>query len=263
MISKAYSWVGHKRLAAYRAMFFRMAGVAVFILVWWAVAASGVTQLVPSPKETVTSLIVNLYAGELAHDFFSTVYRTLYAFFIALVLGVPLGVLLGSNLTVYRSSEALIDFFRSTPATALFPLSLVIFGIGDVASIAVAAFAAWLVIVFNSASGVLQSKETRKNAAKVMGASKTRLLRDVLFLDSLPQTFVGLRVAISLCLVVIVVAEMFIGAINGIGKRIVDAQIIYDLPLMYAAILLGGILGYALNMVFILVEKRVIHWQGK
>ena len=96
-----------------------------------------------------------------------------------------------------------------------------------------------------------------------MGAKGWVLLKDVLFFDAMAQIFIGLRVAVSLSLVVIVVAEMFIGARDGIGKQIIDAQITYELPLMYGAIMMSGLMGYLLNYVLIFVERRFVHWSGK
>jgi NitT/TauT family transport system permease protein len=84
-----------------------------------------------------------------------------------------------------------------------------------------------------------------------------------LLLESLPQTFIGLRSGISIALVIVIVAEMFIGTEQGLGKRIIDAQQILNVQDMYASILLTGLLGYSLNMLFLAVEKRLIHWSGK
>lgn len=240
-------------------------GIIVFLGIWSALASmpSITSGLLPTPWASAIAIINGIESGSILDDLGSTLYRTIYAFIIATVLGVPLGVILGSMPSVYRASEILIDFFRSTPATAMFPLFLVIFGIGDFSSIAVAAFASWLVILVNSSYGVMQSREVRRNAARVMGATGWRLLRDVLFFDSMAQTFIGLRMAISMSLVVIVVAEMFIGANNGIGKQIIDAQVIYDLPLMYGAILLSGLMGYLLNALIVFIERRFVHWSGK
>ena len=81
-----------------------------------------------------------------------------------------------------------------------------------------------------------------------MGASSLRIFRDVIFFETLPQTFVGLRTAVSLALVVIIVAEMFIGATDGMGHRIIDAQISYSLTDMYGSILIAGAMGYGLNL---------------
>jgi ABC-type nitrate/sulfonate/bicarbonate transport system permease component len=145
----------------------------------------------------------------------------------------------------------------------MFPLFLLIFGIGETSKIAVAAFSAWLVIVFNTAYGVMNARQTRILAARVMGASSGQIFRHVMFFESLPQTFVGLRVGISMGLVVIIVAEMFIGSSNGMGRRIIDAQQVYDLQQMYASILATGILGYGMNVFFLAIEKLFVKWAGK
>lgn len=89
------------------------------------------------------------------------------------------------------------------------------------------------------------------------------MFRDVLFFESLPQTFVGLRMAVSLALVVIIVAEMFIGSMDGMGHRIIDAQQVFDLQQMYASILMTGGVGYGFNLLFIALEKWVVHWAGR
>jgi NitT/TauT family transport system permease protein len=96
-----------------------------------------------------------------------------------------------------------------------------------------------------------------------MGASRGRIFRDVMFFESLPQTCVGLRLGVSYALVVIIVAEMFIGSANGMGRRIIDAQQIFDLRQMYASIIATGCLGYGLNVVFLWLERRFVYWSGK
>ncbi len=140
-------------------------------------------------------------------DFLQTLLRVTYAFAIAAALGVPVGIVLGANESIYRSLEFVIDFFRSTPATAMFPLFLLLFGLGEFSKISVAAFAAWLVIVFNVAYGVMNARQTRILAARSMGAGTLRIFKDVIFFETLPQTFVGLRTAVSVALVVIIVAR--------------------------------------------------------
>lgn len=145
----------------------------------------------------------------------------------------------------------------------MFPLFLLIFGIGETSKIAVAAFAAWLVILFNVAYGVMNARQTRILAARVMGASDAQIFRQVLFFESLPQTFVGLRVGVSMALVVIIVAEMFIGSSNGMGRRIIDAQQVFDLKQMYASIIVTGVLGYSFNLLFIGIERYFVRWSGK
>lgn len=239
-------------------------GPLLLIGLWWVAFKFALVNkdLLPSPFDTLRDTTTNLLSGNMTQDIWRTLYRVSYSIVIAVVAGVPVGIILGAKAAVYRSVEFLIDFFRSTPATAMFPLFLLLFGLGDIAKIAVASFAAWLVIVFNVAYGVMNARQTRILAARSMGASSLRIFGDVIFFETLTQTFIGLRNAVSLALVVIIVAEMFIGATDGMGHRIIDAQISYSLTDMYGSILIAGAMGYLLNLMLLFVERSVIHWSG-
>jgi ABC-type nitrate/sulfonate/bicarbonate transport system permease component len=240
-------------------------GPVLLFIAWDFVVRFGFIKqiLLPAPADTVVTLVSGLLGGPLLIDFAVTVKRTLQAFAIAAVVGVPLGVVLGSNEKAYRSVEFLIDFFRSTPSSALIPLFLLVFGVSDINKVAIAAFGALLIVVFNSAYGVINARKQRVMAAKVMGASRWQIFKDVLVWESLQPTFVGLRSAVSMALVIVIVAEMFIGSENGLGHRIIDAQQVLNVKSMYAAILAAGALGYALNVLFLLAERRVVHWSGR
>ena len=240
-------------------------GPIVFLLIWAIVSKFHFVDsfFLPNPWITFSALFGLLFNGVLSKDIFITLERVAAAFFIAGVVGIPLGLFLGSSEKIYRSVEFLMDFFRSTPATAIFPLFLLIFGVADASKIAVAAFSAFIIITFNTAYGVLGSKKSRLLVAKIMGDSRWGRLRHVLFWESLPQTFIGLRQAVSLSLVIVVVTEMFIGTTVGIGRKIIDFQITYNVPQMYATIIIAGILGYMLNLGFLLLERRVLHWTTK
>ena len=240
-------------------------GPVVLFIVWDLAVRLGFIKaiLLPMPADTVAALLTGLAGGPLLGDFAVTVWRTVQAFLIAAFVGVPLGVLLGSNEKAYRSVEFLIDFFRSTPSSALIPLFLMIFGVSDVNKVAIAAFGALLIVVFNSAYGVMNARKQRVMAAKVMGASRWQIFRDVLVWESLQPTFVGLRSAVSMALVIVIVAEMFIGSDNGLGHRIIDAQQVLNVKSMYAAILAAGALGYGLNVLFLIAERKIVHWSGR
>ena len=248
-----------------RDSFLPLLGVVGLIAAWYLAVWVRLVDpvLLPSPQASFAALVKGMSGGKLAVDFLKTVERTFYAITIAAVIAIPLGIALGANEKLYRSVEFVIDFFRSTPASAMFPLFLVIFGVGNWTKILVAAFGAALVILFNVAYGVMNARKTRLLAAKVMGASPVRVLTDVMLLESLPQTFVGLRNGVSLALVIVVVAEMFIGSTDGLGQRVFEAQQLFDMPDMYAAIFAAGALGYGLNLLFLLIEKRFVHWSGK
>ena len=238
----------------------------LLLLALWQLAISAhwvKAVLLPPPGETLAHLGSVLTSGAILPDLWATVYRTLTSFGIAVAIGVPLGVALGASEGAYRSVEFLIDFFRSTPSSALIPLFLLIFGITDVNKIAIASFGALLIVLFNSAYGVMNAKKTRVMAAQIMGVSRWHVFKDVLLMESLAQTFVGLRSAVSMALVIVIVAEMFIGSETGLGHRIIDAQQVFNVKEMYCSILVTGALGYLLNLGFLLAEKRLIHWSGK
>ena len=240
-------------------------GPVVLFLLWDLVVRTGFIKpiLLPPPLDALGTLLSGLAGGPLLKDFLVTVARTLQAFLIAAVAGMPLGVLLGSNEKAYRSVEFLIDVFRSTPSSALIPLFLMIFGVSDINKVAIAAFGAFLIVVFNSAYGVINARKQRVMAARVMGASRWQVFRDVLVWESLQPSFVGLRSAVSMALVIVIVAEMFIGADSGLGNRIINSQQVMNVRDMYASILAAGALGYALNILFLLAERRIVHWSGR
>lgn len=240
-------------------------GALGFIFLWWLVAFVQVIDpvLFPSPQASAKAIWAGIFQGNLLADVRVTVTRTLLSFIIATLICVPFGLVLGSSVKLYRSLEFVIDFFRSTPASALFPLFLVILGVGESTKIAVAAFGAGLLILFNTAYGVMNARKVRQAAAVVMGASKTRVLVGVTLLESLPQTFIGMRSGVSFALVIVIVAEMFIGSTDGLGQRVINAQMIFNMPEMYATIFSAGVLGYGLNLFFILIERHFVHWGGK
>lgn len=245
--------------------FLPLVGPLLLFIIWDLVVRFGLIKviLLPTPIDTLITLATGLAGGELLKDFGVTVMRTLQAFVLAAVVGMPLGILLGSNERAYRSVEFLIDFFRSTPSSALIPLFLLVFGVSDINKVAIAAFGAFLIVIFNSAYGVINARKQRVMAARVMGASRWQIFRDVLVWESLQPSFVGLRSAVSMALVIVIVAEMFIGSDNGLGHHIIDAQQVLNVKSMYAAILAAGALGYALNVLFLVIERRIVHWSGR
>lgn len=218
-----------------------------------------------SPLFLASPYDVLVHMGDitLANDIVHTLYRVLIGFGIAAVIGVPLGLLMGYSSKIYNALEFTVEFFRGIPTTALFPLFLLIFGIGDEAKFAVTAWGAGLVILINSMYGVHLGKELRVRVAKTMKVSGFDLFKKVIFPEALPQIFSGFRVAVSLSLIIVIVTEMFIGTDVGLGKRIIDAQLVYQTADMYAAILITGLIGFILNKLMMLVENKIVHWKGK
>lgn len=242
--------------------FYRLMGVAILLAVWAAVAASGWFSpiLVPSPLSVVREGAKLVSDLPIWQDLGRTAYRALFAFAVAALVGVPLGIAMGSITAVYQAFEFLVDFFRSIPPLALFPLFLLAFGIGEASKIAVPIYGATLVVIVASAYGVVTVSPLRRTVGRVFGLDRLQVLTKIVLPEALPHVIAGLRTALSLSLVLTVVVEMLIGSGSGIGKRIYDYQLVFETANMYVAILMTGIFGFGLNKIMVLIERRVLHW---
>ena len=115
-------------------------------------------------------------------------------------------------------------------------------------------------VLINTIYGVNNSDKDRIKYAEMEGASPFLIYKEVLLPSILPSTFGGLRIALSLSLIIIIVSEMFVGTYQGIGQKIMDYHLTYKIPQMYSSILITGMLGYLINILFLKFEKRIVHW---
>ena len=241
------------------------AAPAAVLLLWLVISKSGTVDRIflSDPWSVLVALVDGLRDGVLIGDLFATVLRSLAGFLLATVVGVPLGLLIGRRPSVAQALQPTIDFFRSVPATALFPMFLFVFGIGDVAKVAVAVYGCALIVLVNASYGAIQVRETRVRAARIMGANDQSIFWKIVVPEALPSIFAGLRIALSLAFVLVVVTEMFIGTTVGLGYEIINSQQLYRIPEMYAAIVLAGVVGYLGNRALIAIERRLLHWVGR
>jgi len=137
---------------------------------------------------------------------------------------------------------------------------MLFFGIGNTAKILLGAWIATLTIIINTSYGVKHANKAYLKLAKVYKTSKRYTFLHIIFPGALANIFLGLRVGVSLVLIVEIVTEMFIGSVNGLGYAILNAQLMYNIPEMYALIMITGVLGYLLNKLFLALERRTIHW---
>lgn len=235
------------------------------LLLWSAAAGTGFVDplFLPTPWKVVYSLAIGFADGNLLLDLGATIWRSLVGFALAAFFGVPLGLLIGRIPILARATQPTIDFFRSIPATALFPLFLFAFGLGDAAKIAIAIYACSLIVLVNTAYGAIQVKTTRLRCAEVMGATHWDTFWSIVVPESAPGIFAGLRVSLSMSFVLIIVTEMFIGTTVGLGYYIMNSQMVYRIPDMYAGIVLAGIVGYLGNHALLSIERRILHWVGR
>jgi ABC-type nitrate/sulfonate/bicarbonate transport system permease component len=166
---------------------------------------------------------------------------------------------MGSSRRVRQALEPLVELLRATPAIALVPALIVILGVGDRMRIAVIAFGVVFPVLVNSMDGVRAAPPELHETASLLRLGRAERILRVDLPAALPSIFAGLRVAGSIGLVMVVVSE-FVGGGDGIGHWILVEQQQFDIPAMYAGILFLGLLGFVLNGVFVLVERRALSW---
>lgn len=251
-------------LAEYR-LGFAFVGPVALLIVWQVAHSSRLLDptLLPSPASALGQMIRLVFGGSVLGDLWMTFLRTAGGFALAAIVGIALGLAMGAYRPVYYSAVTVVDFFRSVPVTALYPLFVLLLGISHASKIGMVFTACVFVIALNSAYGVLRSNPIRLQMASLYGASRLQMFRWVVFHDALPHTMVGLRVAISYALIVEVLCEMFMGSQLGLGQRIMEAYTTYAIDQMYALILITGLCGFGLNRLFVVLEKLVVPWSGR
>jgi len=246
----------------------RLDGVGLLIgiiALWQAVVSFGILSglFIASPLEIVSRLAELFLKGIIWQDIAGTGWRTLVAFAFSACLGTVLGISSGYFKKARHSTEPIIDFLRSMPPIALLPLFIFALGIGDWAKIGVSAFMGTMIVTVAAMQGTKQVKKARLLLARKLGLRGRKLFTQFLLPETLPAIFPGYRLAASLCLILTIMAEMFLGGEFGLGKRLVDAQMLYRVPELYALIIIAGILGYSVNLVLLLLETKTVHWKGK
>ena len=238
--------------------------VCGLLAIWAGVSALNLVDkiILPSPWAVVQAIPGMILEDGLIKDTARTLLRVTTALVIACGLGIPLGLFCGYKKGLYQIFEGPLHALRSIPATALFPLLLIVIGVGESSIITLAAYPSVLVIMVNTVTGASFANKRRLHQAKVLGVRGFALIREVLFFEALPNIFDGVRTAVSYALVLVVAVEMFIGVGNaGLGRRIYDYQSAYQIPETYAAIIVTGVVGIILNLLLSTVERFSLRWK--
>lgn len=241
-------------------------GAALVVLVWELAHRAGLLphSLVPTPAATWTHLTELFTAkGGVWVDLKESCLRMALGFVPAALAGTVLGLLLGTFRPLERLSSLVLDFVRSTPITATYPLWIVFCGLGNLSKSAMVFAATVPTVILATIYGVQTSSPVRAEMAKLFKGSPWQVFWRVRFFDALPHMIVGLRVALSYALIVSIVVELFMGTQRGLGQRVFEAYQAYQMADLFALVLLIGILGWTLNRVFVMTEKRFFHWSGK
>lgn len=231
----------------------------VLVAAWW-LGSSGSTSLYfPALSDSLSSLWHVWLTADLRPDVVPSLEHFALGLLIAVAVGVLGGLVLGAAPGVADAFAPVLDFLRAIPGVALLPAALLLLGIGPAMQVSVIAYGTVWPILLNTADGVRSLDPLVCDVARSYRIGwATRLLRIVIPAAS-PQIVAGIRTALSIGITVIVFSEM-VGSAGGIGYEILQAQQSYQIPQMWAGIILLGILGYLLNLAFRLFERLVLRW---
>ena len=238
---------------------------SLLIAIWAILSHTGVVSefFLATPIETVRALCRLFTTGEIFSDLAFTVGRILAGLIIGSIVGMLTGCVIALSPRLWQHLEGTLDFFRSLPAFALFPFFILVFGPGDGAKIATTAWFVAFIMLVSSAYAIRDTSTTRLNAARALGATPFQTFLHVTLPHGIPQLALGLRTSLAFGPIVVIATEMFSGTRHGLGDRIYEARLVYEVPEMYATLFIAGLLGYALNKSFILLSNRTVHWAGK
>jgi ABC-type nitrate/sulfonate/bicarbonate transport system permease component len=216
--------------------------------------------VLPAPWNVARALPAML-RERLLSDVGLTLGRVLLALLFACLFGIPIGLYLGYRRRTYRVLEGPLHALRSVPASALFPLFLIVAGVGETSIVALAAYPSLLVILVNAVSGAALANQRRLYQARLLNLGTYHMLSDVLFYEALPSIFDGIRTAVSYSLVLVVAVEMFVGlGERGLGRGIYLYQSTYRIPETYGAIIIAGTIGILLNWVVTKIQNHMLRW---
>jgi ABC-type nitrate/sulfonate/bicarbonate transport system permease component len=244
--------------------------VPIVAVVLWEVAARlGDSPFFPPPTEIAVAFrdlwlggpASRLFLSDVAVDnVFPSVARVLGGWAIAVVVGVVVGCALGRSATAMDYAGPLLAFARAIPPPALVPLFLVLFALGTPMQLATIIFGVVWPVLLNSADGARSVHPVQVQTARVFRIPRHQWVLGVVLPAALPKIFAGMRVSLSLALILMVISEL-VGATNGIGYQLALAQRRFDFDTMWAAVVLLGVLGHLFNSLLLAVEHRVLAWQ--
>jgi NitT/TauT family transport system permease protein len=242
--------------------FTRSIAIIGFIAVWEIVPRLGLmdTTFLPPFSEVIAKLLELLVSGDMVANILASLYRSLAGLTLAVLLSVPLGLLIGWYGRLGDILSPLLEIFRNTAALALLPVFILILGLGETSKISMVLYACVWPILLNTISAVRNVDPLLIKSARSMGLTQTTLFLKVVLPASLPTIFTGVRLAGASSILVLIACEMA-GAREGLGYLVNFAQFNFQIPTMYAGIIMLSAVGLTFNYILLSLERRLTRWK--
>jgi len=211
----------------------------------------------------ISSILSSLYSMSQTKEFYSLLGDTFLVLFTAFILSLIIGITIGSILGLHRRMEiyliSTIDALRSIPSIALIPLFILFLGIDNRMKIMFVLFGGIWPVLINTFFAIRDIEPICLKVAKNLQLTKSDTLFKVIYPLASPAIFTGVKICLSLCLILTIVCEMVIGN-KGIGSLINFSKRSGDYDAMFAVILVVAIIGWLINIIFKYADKRLLKW---
>jgi ABC-type nitrate/sulfonate/bicarbonate transport system permease component len=192
-------------------------------------------------------------------DLIPSLQRFVLGYLLGSTIGIMLGIAIGSSRRVAQFLEPTLEFLRALPAVAIIPVAVLIFGLGGGMRISVIVFGVLFPVLVNTTVGARSCRQERIDVARMYGLSRMQIIRRVVLPSALPMISTGLRVALPIALIMMVVSEL-VGGQNGIGFYLLTGQSLFNIAGMFAALFILGVLGNIINAGYARLERRWLFW---
>jgi ABC-type nitrate/sulfonate/bicarbonate transport system permease component len=253
-----------------RRLLLRAGPAAVLLLLWELAARAGGSQFFPPPSKILGRVYVMWFSAGPANgvltdafwrDVVPSLTRAVSGWAIAAVIGIGLGIVAGSWEKAAGYIDPPITFLRSLPKPAIVPVFILVLGSSDAMRIGFIAFGCTWPILLNTVQGVRSVDPAFHDTARAYHIPVTTEFRRVVLPAAAPKIAAGMRISLSLSLILMVLSEWVLTD-RGIGFFLLDAQRRFAILDLWAAIVLIGLIGYLVNIVFVAVEKRLMRWHA-
>ncbi|KOU54854.1 nitrate ABC transporter permease [Streptomyces sp. MMG1533] len=227
--------------------------------VWW-FASAGSTDFYLPPLSTILGRFAEVWTPErLRSDVLPSLLRLTVGYLLAVAAGVGLGLVVGTSKVVRDVLEPVLELFRAIPPPVLVPVIMLFAGIGDTMKVIVIVSGCMWPILLNTVEGVRAVDEVLSDTCRSYGITGPTRLWHLVLRSASPQIVTGMRQALSIGIILMVISEMFASS-NGLGFTIVQFQRSFAIPEMWSGVLLLGLLGFALSLLFRFAENRALAW---
>jgi NitT/TauT family transport system permease protein len=244
-------------------IFRKSIAVVIFLILWQVAPLVGMAdhQFIPTVTEILATLWKLAANGELFVHIGVSLGRALMGFAIAATVAIPLGFLLGGWFKKFEELlDPLLQLLAQVNPFSVFPIFILLFGIGEVAKISIIFWVCIWPVLFNTISAVKNIEPLFLKAARAMGTSKWVLFWKVVIPGAAPTLFTGIKSGAGIAFFMLIAAEM-IGASAGLGWMVLNSEVNYQIARLFASAVTIAILGIAINNLIKFIEKKVITWK--